>query len=465
MFTALFQVAKNTFRESLREPIYLLVLLTALVLIGLYPWCTLFVFRAEQRLVVDSSLATMLLFGWGIAVLISSYAVSREIDNGTALLLLSKPVRRPVFIVAKILGILGAVSVFWFLTTLATLISLRVAVDQFWIDTRVFYVYMSGLVLSFAVAGVHNYVTRSSFPMMAVLALCVILPCMAIWAEQLQYQGHPMGLGWRLAPGLVLILFSIWAMASLATALSTRFNLTTNLLLCSVIFLVGLMSDYCLGRFAREPWQDTVPKGTQTLWMCHYTFAPAEVDVKAWSRPEQAEEGDIFRVWTAREKIEELPKLGEDPKASWQDGQGWKHDAASLDESPVYMAEYDPAMQKWTVHRIQGEYADAMAKDPNMKRYDAYAFRRSVNPPRVAKGGSWREPVPSGGSYLASVAYALVPNWQLFWLVDALAVRQTVPLAYIGYAFAYVVAFVAFLMCLAVILFCGREVGTQQGMM
>ena len=462
MFTALYQVAKNTFRESMREPIYLLVLLTSLVLIGLYPWCTLFVFRAEQRLVVDSSLATMLLFGWGIAVLISSYAVSREIDNGTALLLLSKPVRRPVFIVAKILGILGAVTVFWFLTAVSSLIALRVAVDQFWIDTRVFYVFMGALVLSLAAAGVHNYVTRSSFPMVAVLALCILLPCVAIWAENLHYQGQPLGLGWRLAPGLVLILFSVWAMAALATTLSTRFNLTTNLLLCSVIFLVGLMSDYCLGRFAREPWQDSVPMGTGTLWMCHYTFAPAEVDVKAWSRPEKAEEGEIFRVWTAREKHADLPKLGDDPQATWQDGQGWKRHPSELDSAPVFMAEYDSVLQEWTLHRIQGEYGDAIAKDPDAKRYDAYAFRRSVNPPRVPKGGSWRNPVPSGGSYLASLAYALVPNWQLFWVVDALAVRQTVPLAYIGYAFVYVVSFVAFLMCLAVMLFCGREVGTQQ---
>ena len=84
MFTALYQVAKNTFREALREPIFLLVLLSALCLIGLFPVFSMFVFRAQERLVVDSAMATTMLFGWGIAVLISSYAISREIDNGTA---------------------------------------------------------------------------------------------------------------------------------------------------------------------------------------------------------------------------------------------------------------------------------------------------------------------------------------------------------------------------------------------
>ena len=41
-------------------------------------------------------------------------------------------------------------------------------------------------------------------------------------------------------PALVLILYSVWAMGSLATALSTRFGLVSNLLLCTVIFLAGL---------------------------------------------------------------------------------------------------------------------------------------------------------------------------------------------------------------------------------
>ena len=134
MFTALFQIAKNTFRESLREPIFLLVLLSALSMIGLFPLFTMFVFRAQDKLVIDSGMATTMIFGWVISVLIASYAISREIDNGTALLLLSKPVQRPVFIIAKILGILSAVTVFWFLCALATLVSLRIASDQFRID-------------------------------------------------------------------------------------------------------------------------------------------------------------------------------------------------------------------------------------------------------------------------------------------------------------------------------------------
>ena len=75
---------RNTFRESLREPIYLLMTLSALVLMGFFPVLTLYVFSAQEKLVIDSAMATMMVFGWGLAIMISSYAISREIDNGTA---------------------------------------------------------------------------------------------------------------------------------------------------------------------------------------------------------------------------------------------------------------------------------------------------------------------------------------------------------------------------------------------
>ena len=62
---------------------------------------------------------------------------------------------------------------------------------------------------------------------------------------------------------------------------------------------------------------------------------------------------------------------------------------------------------------------------------------------------------------MASFAYALVPNWQLFWMADAMAIKKTVPWTYVGYGFVYVALFVALLMVIAVFLFGDREVGKQ----
>ena len=95
MFNSYFLIVKNTYRENVREPIFLLVLLSALTLIGLMPATTLFVIDmfGDQaiKLVRDSSMAIMMVLGWVAAVLSASHGISREINNGTALLMLSKP--------------------------------------------------------------------------------------------------------------------------------------------------------------------------------------------------------------------------------------------------------------------------------------------------------------------------------------------------------------------------------------
>ncbi|MBR0458148.1 MAG: ABC transporter permease [Victivallales bacterium] len=463
MFTALYQVAKNTFREALREPIFLLVLLSALVLIGLYPLCTMFVFRAEQRLIVDSAMATTMIFGWGVAILIASYAISREIDNGTALLLLSKPVQRPVFIIAKILGILGAVTVFWFLAAVGTLISLRTACDQFWIDMPLFWMYFVGILLAFAVAGIHNYVAHSSFPMVCVIALCVTMPLVAVVAQFKSTNGETTGLSWHVIPALVLILYSVWAMASLATTLSTRFNLVSNLLLCSVLFLVGLMSDYLIGRFERQPWFDSVPRGQGYIWMAQYDFAPTEMGVKKWNKPVKVDTGDEpFVVWSDKENPGDLSDQGSNAAATWKDGQGWKNKVDDLDDQPYYMATYDSVTHKWDKVRIRRE-RDAVSKEAKglEAKFTSHVFRRSVNPPVTPSGGTYDNPLPAGGSFFATALYAVIPNWQLFWMADALAINKSIPTAYLAYGAVYAILMIAFLMVLAVALFGNREVGKQ----
>lgn len=466
MFTALYQIAKNTFRESLREPIFLLVLLSAMCMIGMFPVFSMFVFRAQEKLVVDSAMATTMIFGWVIAVLIASYAISREIDNGTALLLLSKPVRRPVFIVAKILGILGATSVFWFLSSLATLISLRIAADQFRLDLKVMGLYFGAIALSFALAAVHNYVTRSSFPMTTVLAMMVLIPAVAVAAHFMQYQSygeeHP-GLALYIVPALVLILYSVWAMASLATALSTRFNLVSNLLICSVLFMVGLMSDYLLGRHTREPWSDTVPGGRAALWISQYRFAPTEMGaVGKWERPEKIDAGEAFVVWSDQETPGELSVMGAQPEKLWNDRAGWKNEAADLDGPARHLAIYDIESQTWDKRQILAEAATVPRAAKGLDAaFVSYVFRRSSNPPRVPTGGTYVSPYPDGGSFLASTMYAFIPNWQLFWMADALAAKKTIPVSYVIYGGIYVVIMNIFFMLLAIALFWDREVGKQ----
>jgi len=163
-------------------------------------------------------------------------------------------VQRPVFILAKILGILLALVVFCFLTSLATLIAVRVAKDQFRLDNTALAIYFAAIALSCAIGGAYNYVTRSSFTMAAVMTMLVVLPLAAVIIYFVPVEGKRVGFSWQIVPALVLILYSVWAMGTLATALSTRFEFVSNLSICSVIFVIGLMSDYLFGRLAKVSW-------------------------------------------------------------------------------------------------------------------------------------------------------------------------------------------------------------------
>jgi hypothetical protein len=62
------------------------------------------------------------------------------------------------------------------------------------------------------------------------------------------------------------------------------------------------------------------------------------------------------------------------------------------------------------------------------------------------------------GSWWASVLYTVTPNWQLFWIADALdSGKSTFHWGYVGKAFAYVLGYVGAALAIAVLLFDERE--------
>ena len=58
---------------------------------------------------------------------------------------------------------------------------------------------------------------------------------------------------------------------------------------------------------------------------------------------------------------------------------------------------------------------------------------------------------------VGSVLYTIVPNWQLFWLADALENNKSIPWSYVGQAFGYVVGYLGAVLALALALFEDRE--------
>jgi len=261
--------AKNTFTECLREPIFLILLLFALVLIGFFPALTLFVFGRQVKLVIDSSMATTLVFGLITAVLCSSHTISKELRNGTVLLLLSKPIHKWVFILSKICGIFLALTIFVYLCNCATIISLFTAEDEFKFNQYIFYAFFISIIISLSFGGVKNYLSNFSFSSNTIKALLVLFSFFAII---ISFTGKEVE-GIQMLSfyyGLIFIFFSVWMMSAISVALATRLDMIPNLICSFIIFILGLMSNYFLAEKTNESFIYSTLYSIIPNWQCFW---------------------------------------------------------------------------------------------------------------------------------------------------------------------------------------------------
>src|SRR5476651_39380 len=122
-------IATNAFMELVRQPIFLLLMTGSLLFEIFLAVPYYFAFGDEPKLVENSTLAVMLLAGLFGAVLSASASLAREIRTGTALAVLSKPVGRAQFFLAKYFGLAAALTVLTCVNMIGVLIASRMAFD------------------------------------------------------------------------------------------------------------------------------------------------------------------------------------------------------------------------------------------------------------------------------------------------------------------------------------------------
>lgn len=371
-------IAINTFMELVRQPVLLLLMTCSsgfAVFLAAVPY---FGFGDDPKLVKDSVLAVMLVSGLFGAVLSASASLAREIRQGTALAVLSKPVGRAGFLLAKYVGLAAVLTVLTYVNLLSALLASRMAFDAYGsTDTSALAAFFGAVVLAYAVAGFSNYFLRRQFVADAVLALVVIVTlvvgAIAFFADKTSPFGEPVDVDWRLLPAAVLILFALWVLAGLALACATRYDMIPTLAICSGIFLLGLMSDYLFGRLAEPVWAGNLVEESRDL-----RYSPEQRTLLA----------------------------------------------ATLEK---YDANQDG--------RLTGMERDAVSAT------DQAALRRAN----------------LGGHWWASVLYTVAPNWQLFWLADALEGKNEIPWSYVGQALGYMAGYLGAALLAALVLFENRE--------
>src|SRR5438128_3840696 len=103
--TRVLLIARNAFREAVRDRVLYNLVVFALLLIAGSIFLGELSAGQESKIIIDLGLSAMLLFGAFIAIFVGVGLVYKEIERRTLYAILSKPIGRGQFLLGKYLGL------------------------------------------------------------------------------------------------------------------------------------------------------------------------------------------------------------------------------------------------------------------------------------------------------------------------------------------------------------------------
>lgn len=242
--------------EAIRQPIVLLLTVAGLLFIGLLPVLITHIVGDAQRMIRDSALALHFVLGLVLGVFAACTSFRYEVRRGTASSVLSKPVPRSLFFLAKFTGLAAVLMLFCALLAIATLLTTRTVVTAFSYDWWGAGPLLAAIPLALLAGGVQNYFLRRPFVSRAFGALLVLGAAALAVSGFIDAEGHRASFGSALPlsilPASVLITMAVVLLSGLSVSLATRLDVVPTLAVCTAVFMLGLMSDYLLGRPAES---------------------------------------------------------------------------------------------------------------------------------------------------------------------------------------------------------------------
>jgi ABC-type transport system involved in multi-copper enzyme maturation permease subunit len=240
-------ISINTYRESVRNPSYFILLTAFGLFILLSPYITLFALGEEIRMIVDISLSTIILEGLFIAILSSSSVLSDEIENRTAVTILSKPVSKYTYILSKYIGVFASVTLAVITSILILGSTFLYLNDDFDVETS----FKSLIPILLMIGGTLLAVKLFKWSIEFSFLLAGIFPAIIVTAA----------MGYILVPGKMRELpalleggLMLWLQLSIISAVAiffaARLPLAVNAMLTSVVFLAGHMAASLAGNGA-----------------------------------------------------------------------------------------------------------------------------------------------------------------------------------------------------------------------
>lgn len=260
----------NVTRDIIRQPVIAMLTVVCIITIGMLPVVAVFGLGQEERIVRDSALASIFVYGLFLVVASSISSIFKQIQNGTASVVLSKPVSREFFLAATFCGIAFACAIFAAINVMSAMLSVRMAFAGILTDWGIGMIFAFSVLLAFGIAGMANYCGRNfCSALFKSLFLCLLAALIVaafvsphqfliLFAESAHrcacdghggvcsagYANFGQFICWRLLPAGLLVFCALAMLAAIAVVLSTRFKPAIVLLCCCLVFIVGLISDY-----------------------------------------------------------------------------------------------------------------------------------------------------------------------------------------------------------------------------
>lgn len=258
----LWSISANTFLQTIRQPVFLVMIMATLgLLVFTMPFSgyTMSTNYSETDLsnLQSLGLSTLRISSLLIAAFSAASVLRREIEDKTALIVITKPVTRSIFVIGKFLGVLAAVALAYYLCSLVLMMTVRhkvVIARHDDLDWVVITIGLSAVALSVLVTMLGNRWFAWPFTSTAVYAGSVLLTVAMVVIGFV-------GKGWTLIsfgqgiPAQLVLTLGVMFMASvvfvaLAVTASTRLSQTMTLLVCLAIFALGSAHPQIIGQWA-----------------------------------------------------------------------------------------------------------------------------------------------------------------------------------------------------------------------
>lgn len=451
MFGQVLAISRNTFVESIRQPIFfVLVMLSGLMqvfntLLSAYSlgYTEKTEVSGDDKMLLDMGLATVMVCATLLAAFVATSVIAREIENKTALTVISKPVGRPLFVLGKYLGITASILMagvimlvfFQFAIRHAVMSTARDTVDGPVIlfgSTAVLLAVALGIWGNFFYGWVFSSTCIGALLPLSLIAYAVTMLVSKDWEWQPLTEGLKPQI--MIASGAVLL--SLMVLTAVAVLSSTRLGQVMTIVVCAGVFLLGLLSNYMLGRPAFDNRQSAVivDVGTHRL---------------------DTQNMDKAGNWViAVLKNPPSPPLNVGDRVYY----GPNPNGVGLAVPPQGEFQGDPNRGADVVRDTNGPALVVQKIEFDANRY----WLVNVNNLPVARPpekGDYLFTRPTGGNKIARAAWSVVPNLQFFWLVDAVTQGNPISVKYLALLAGYSGLQIVALLSVAVALFQRRDVG------